>query len=53
MTDRRYPGLAHGWEGAAWLDLESIAAESMDAIRPYLEGATLVCEFRSNVAVAR
>ncbi len=33
--------------------LESIAEESMDAMRPYLEGATLVCELRSNIAVAR
>lgn len=33
--------------------LGSITAESLDAIKPYSEGATLVCEFRSNVAVAR
>jgi ubiquinone/menaquinone biosynthesis C-methylase UbiE len=33
--------------------LETIVVESMDAVRPYLEGATLVCEFRSNIAAAR
>lgn len=33
--------------------LETIAAESMEAIKPYLEGATLVCEMRSNIALAR
>lgn len=33
--------------------LEAICAESMEAIRSYLEGATLVCELRSNIAVAR
>jgi hypothetical protein len=33
--------------------LEAIATESMAAIRSYLEGATLVCELVSNIAVAR
>lgn len=33
--------------------LEAITAESMDAMRPFLEGAAIVCELRSNVAVAR
>lgn len=33
--------------------LETIVVESMDAMKPYLEGATLVCEFCSNIAAAR
>jgi len=33
--------------------LELIRVESMDAVRPFLEGDTLVCELRSNIAVAR
>ena len=33
--------------------LETIVAESMQAVRPFLDGAALVCELRSNIAVAR
>jgi hypothetical protein len=33
--------------------LEVVHTQSMDAMRPFLEGATLVCEMRSNIAVAR
>jgi ubiquinone/menaquinone biosynthesis C-methylase UbiE len=33
--------------------LETIAAESMQAVRPFLDGDTLGCEMRSNIAVAR
>lgn len=40
-------------EGERERVLEAIATESMAAIRSYLEGATLVCELRSNIAVAR
>jgi ubiquinone/menaquinone biosynthesis C-methylase UbiE len=33
--------------------LETIAAESMRAVRPFLDGDALVCEMRSHIAVAR
>lgn len=33
--------------------LETITADSMQAVQPFLDGAALVCELRSNVAVAR
>ena len=33
--------------------LEAIVAESTEAMRPFSEGATIVCELRSNIAVAR
>jgi ubiquinone/menaquinone biosynthesis C-methylase UbiE len=33
--------------------VEVITDESMQAMRPFLDGATLVCEMRSNIALAR
>lgn len=33
--------------------LEAIVAQSIEAMRPFSEGATIVCELRSNIAVAR